>query len=108
MTKQQVYKAELEKLTELFKDVDESNRKLVDGLIQDAAFLFAENYMLKELLNKTGMIKVHPENPTLQKPLPIAKEYRQNLNSYSVVIKTLNAVLQKKNDDDDEDLEEFE
>lgn len=108
MTKQKVYEEELEKLTELFKEVDESNRKLVDGLIQDAAFLFAENYELKELLNKTGMVKVHPEKPELQKPIPAADQYRKNLNSYSIVIKALNGVLQKKTDDDDDDLGEFE
>lgn len=108
MIKQQVYKEELEKLTELFQDVDESNKKLVEGLIRDAAFLYAENYMLKELLNKTGMIKVHPDNTSMQKSIPAAKEYRQNLNSYSTVIKTLNGVLQKTIDSDDDDLDDFE
>lgn len=108
MLKQQVYKREFEKLTDLFKEVDESNKKLVEGLIQDAAFLYAENYIIKETLNKTGMIKFHPSNPTLQKPLPAAKEYRQNLNSYSIVIKTLTGVLQKKIDDDEDDMDEFE
>jgi regulator of replication initiation timing len=108
MLKQKVYEGELVKLTELFKDVDESNKKLVEGLIQDAAFLYAENYVLKQALDKTGMIKFHHDNPTLQKPLPAAKEYRQNLNSYAVVIKTLSGVLQKRIGDDDDDLEEFE
>lgn len=108
MTKKEAYEIELNKLNEIFKDVDESNRKLVEGLIQDAAFLYAENYDLKQILRKTGMIKIHPNNPSLQKPLPIAKEYRQNLNSYSVVIKSLSSILQKKIDDDDDDMEEFE
>lgn len=108
MTKKEAYEIELNKLNEIFKDVDESNRKLVEGLIQDAAFLYAENYELKQILKETGMIKIHPNNPSLQKPLPIAKEYRQNLNSYSVVIKSLSSILQKKIDDDDDDMEEFE
>lgn len=108
MEKQDVYQRELEKLTKLFKDVDESNKKLVEGLIQDAAFLFAENYVLKNLLDKTGMVKVHADNPSMQKPVPAAKEYRQNLNSYSVVIKTLYGILAKKIDDDDDDMGDFE
>ena len=108
MTRQNVYEKELAKLTEIFADIDESKKKLVEGLIQDAAFLYAENYILKQSIDKTGMIKFHPNNPTLQKPLPAAKEYRQNLNSYAVVIKTLNGVLLKKEDDDDEDMDEFE
>lgn len=108
MEKSQVYKREFEKLKELFKDVEESNKKLVEGLIEDAAFLYVENYMLKQSLEKTGMVKFHPNNATMQKNLPSAKEYRQNLNSYAVVIKTLAAILQKKIDLNDDDLEEFE
>jgi hypothetical protein len=109
MLKQNVYEKELAKLNELFKEIDESSKKLVEGLIQDAAFLYAENYIIKESLEKTGMIKFHPDNPLLQKPLPAAKEYRQNLNSYAVVIKTLNGVLQKGNlDEDEEGLSEYE
>lgn len=108
MTKKEAYNKELEKLNEIFIDVEESDKKLVEGLIQDAAFLYAENYDLKQILNKTGMIKIHPDDSSKQKSLPIAKEYRQNLNSYSVVIKTLSSVLQKKIDDEDDDMNEFE
>jgi len=108
MTKKEAYNKELNKLNEIFNDVDESNKKLVEGLIQDAAFLYAENYIIKQSLNETGMIKFHPSNQTLQKPLPAAKEYRQNLNSYSIVIKSLSSVLQKKIDDEDDDMDEFE
>lgn len=108
MLKQEVYDGEFAKLTELFNEIDESKKKLVEGLLQDAAFIYAENWEIKGRLNKTGMIKYHPDNPTLQKPLPAAKEYRQNLNSYAVVIRTLNGVLLKKEDNDDEDMDEFE
>lgn len=108
MEKQNVYKQEFEKLTEIFKDVDESKKKLVEGLIQDAAFLYAENYELKELLKETGIVKIHPQHKELQKPVPAAKEYRQNLNSYSVIIKALNAVLSKNVIDDTDDLDEYE
>lgn len=108
MTKKEAYEKELNKLNELFVDVDENTKKLNEGLIKDAAFLYAENYILKQSLDVTGMIKFHPSNPTLQKQLPAAKEYRQNLTSYSVVIKTLNGVLEKVNDDDDDDMDEYE
>ena len=107
MTKREAYNKELNKLNEIFSDVEESDKKLVEGLIQDAAFLYAENFVIKQVLEDTGMIKIHPDNPNLQKPLPIAKEYRQNLNSYSVVIKSLSSVLQKKIDDEDDDMDEF-
>jgi regulator of replication initiation timing len=107
MDKQAVYKAELEKLTEIFKDVDEFKRKLVEGLIEDACFLKSENYVLKEILVNTGMIKIHPQHPSMQKPVIAAKEYRQNLNAYAVIIKTLNGVLQKNIPDGDDDFDDF-
>jgi len=108
MLKQIVYEEEFAKLIEIFADIDESKKRLVEGLIQDAAFLYAENYEIKEKLNKTGMIKYHPDNLTLQKPLPAAAQYLKNLNSYAVVIRTLNGVLLKKEVNDDEDMDEFE
>jgi regulator of replication initiation timing len=109
MEKQKVYEQELEKLTEIFKDIEEPNRKLVEGLIEDAAFLKSENHVLKEMLKQTGMIKVHPKNPDLQKPTEAAKQYLKNINSYAVVIKALNSVLQKNViEPDDDDLDEYE
>lgn len=108
MTKKEAYEQELKKLNEIFGDVDESNKKLVEGLIKDAAFLYAENYILKQSLDETGMIKFHPSNQTLQKSLPAAETYRKNLNSYSNVIGKLANVLKKKIDDDDDDMNEFE
>lgn len=108
MSKQKVYEKELKKLTEIFNDVDESKKKLVEGLIQDAAFLYAENVELKELIDKVGMIKVHPEYAEIQKPTEVGKQLLKNLNSYAVIIKTLNGVLSKGTIDDDDDLDEFE
>lgn len=107
MEKQAVYEAELAKLTELFADVEPSKMKLVEGLIKDAAFLFSENFALKETLTKTGMIKIHPNYPDMQRTIPAAKEYRQNLNSYAVIIKTLNGILQKNVSEGDDDFDEF-
>ncbi|MEH7157465.1 hypothetical protein [Neobacillus drentensis] len=108
MLKSDFYRQELSKLTEIFKDVDESQRKLVEGLIEDAAFLKAENDILKQVISKTGMVKVHPEYPELQKPTEAGKQYLKNINSYSVVIKTLNGVLSKNIIEDEDDLSDFE
>jgi len=107
MVKQEVYKAELAKLTEIFNTIDEDKLILISGLIKDAAFLYAENYILKESIDKTGMIKFHPDNPTLQKQLPAAKEYRQNLNSYAIVIKTLSGVLDNNIVEEEDDMDEY-
>jgi hypothetical protein len=108
MTKKEAYEDELKKLNELFNEVEENTKKLNEGLIKDAAFLYAENYELKQVLDQTGMVKIHPDNLSLQKTIPAAKEYRQNLNSYAVVIKTLNSVLNKGANEEDDDMDDYE
>lgn len=107
MSKIEIYQTELAKLTEIFNDVDESKRKLVEGLIEDAAFLKAENYVLKQSIEKTGMVKIHPDHPDLQKPIETGKQYLRNINSYSVVIKTLNGVLMKNTVEGEDAFDEF-
>lgn len=108
MTRMAVYERELAKLTEIFAEVDDSKRVLVQGLIEDAAFLKAENDVLKASLKETGMVSFHPANKQIQKPVEAAKQYLKNVNSYSVIIKTLNGVLNKNILDEDDGLDEFE
>ncbi|MBU5214495.1 hypothetical protein M3685_16020 [Heyndrickxia oleronia] len=108
MSKMEIYQKELIKLTEIFQEVDESKRKLVEGLIEDAAFLKAENSELKEILKEVGMINIHPTQKKLQKPVEAAKQYLKNVNSYSVIIKTLNGILSKNIIEDEDDLSDFE
>ncbi len=108
MTKQEVQQQELEKLMGIFQEVEESKRKLIEGLIEDAAFLKAENHVLKEAITLTGMVKLHPQHPEIQKPIETAKQYLKNVNAYAVVIKTLNGVLSKNVLEADDGLEEFE
>lgn len=108
MDKQDEYLKEYTKLHEIFADVEENKQKLVDGLIKDAAFLYSESLELRKLLNITGMIKVSPNNPSLQKQIPAAAQYLKNLNSYAVVIKTLNGILSKNEIEIEEDMSDFE
>jgi regulator of replication initiation timing len=109
LTKQDVYQQEFDKLTAIFQEVEEPKRKLIEGLVEEAAFLKAENYDLKKLIEQTGMRKVHPQRPDMQKQIPSAAQYLKNLNSYAIVIKTLNGILSKNIiDEDDEELEDYE
>lgn len=98
---------EVAKLTELFSDVEPAKAKLVEGLISDAAFLKVQNDQLKRLLEASGMVLVHPANPSMQKPVEAARQYLKNANAYAVVIKTLNGVLSKNVIDPDDGLDEF-
>jgi hypothetical protein len=106
--KRSAYLDELDKLTEIFKEVEESKRKLVEGLIQDAAFFFSENAVLRNTLEQTGMIRINPNNQMQQKPVEAARQYRQNSAAYAVIIKTLNGILNKNIPEEEDDMSEFE
>ena len=95
MNREELYKQELAKLEELFKDVEPIKARLTEGLRQEAAFLLAENAMLKQHMRETGMVKVHPEYPEVQKPTEAAKQYLKNVGRYTEVIKALNSILSK-------------
>ena len=107
-TKQQIYAAERAKIRAIFAEVEPAKKQLVEGLIEDAAFLYAENWALRQGLQQTGMVKAHPQYPEMQKPVEAARQYRMGVNTYSVIIKALNGVLSKNLLGDEEDeLEEY-
>lgn len=105
--KNEYYESEIIKLNEIFTSVDENKRRLIEGLIQDAAFLYAENVRIKAIIEKTGMVIEHPAAQGRQKTTEAAKQYLKNVNSYSVVIKALNGVLSKNILEDDDALDEW-
>lgn len=107
MPKSEVVSRERQKLLDLFVDVEPAKRQLVEGLIDDAAFLYAENQELRAVMAQTGMVKVHPQHPELQKPTEAAKQYLKNTNSYAVIIKTLNSILSKNVLDPDDELDDY-
>ncbi|KLU66745.1 hypothetical protein DEAC_c14130 [Desulfosporosinus acididurans] len=108
MDKLELLQRERAKLIEIFKDVEPGKAQLVSGLIDDAAFLYAENRELRELMAETGMIKIHPQFRDRQKQTEAAKQFLKNVNSYAVIIKTLNGVLSKNVLEPDDGLDEFE
>jgi len=107
MSEIQKQMTELEKLKEIFTKVEPDKQKLVEKLIQDAAFLAGENDKLRDLIGQVGMIKIHPKDPSLQKSTEAGKQYLKNLQAYSLVIKTLNSILTKNSVDDDDDFDKF-
>ncbi|MFW6029149.1 MAG: hypothetical protein ACOCRO_02725 [Halanaerobiales bacterium] len=107
MDRKKIYDQELEKLQKIFENVEETKADLVQGLISDAAFLKVENDFLKQSMRRTGMVKIHPDYPEMQKPTEAAKQYLKNANTYSTVIKTLNSILNKSVLEEDDAFDEF-
>lgn len=107
LDKEAVVQQEYVKLTEIFKDVEESKRKLVEGIIQETAYLKGELFTMKQILDETGMIRVNPANKTMQKSMPIANEYRRTINIYALNIKILNGILMKDTIETDDPFDEW-
>lgn len=101
------YQKERERLTELFKEVEPTKAKLAEGLIEEAAFLRVQNQALRETLVETGMVKIHPQHLLIQKPVETARQYLKNVNSYSVIVKTLNSILQKNFLAEEDEFDQF-
>lgn len=101
MEKSEKIQKEFEKLQEVFEKCDEPLKKVINGLLQETAFLSVELQEMRTILENTGMIKIHPNDFTRQKALPISNEYRRTLNVYSLNIKVIASVL--KNVDGVED-----
>lgn len=100
---------EYEKLKELFKDIDEDQLELIDGLLIEAARSKVELDILHEIVKVTGRIKINPNNPLQQKELPASKMLDKLRPGYLNYIAKLSSILGKKIVvDDDEELEAYE
>lgn len=67
--------------------------------------LFLENEL--EKLEKLPMIKVHPENPEIQKSTPAAKLYKEFLQQYTNIIKVISHATGDENNEEDSPLRKW-
>ena len=100
---------EYERIKALFDGVDEKQLALVDGALWEAARLRVELNRLNEIVQETGLVKVHPDNPGMQKELPVSRLIVKARANYLNYIAKLSAILGKNaGGDDDDDMKEFE
>ena len=99
---------EYERIKALFDGADESQLNLIDGAIWEAARIRVELNTLHEIVKESGLIKVHPQNPALQKELPVSKLIVKARANYLNYISKLSNLLGKNIDDEDDDLSDYE
>mgnify|MGYP003247690643 FL=1 len=92
----------------LFAGCDELQMQLVDGALWEAARLRVELDDLSDIIRKTGLIKVNPNNPSMQKELPVSKLIVKARANYLNYISKLSNLLGKTLDEDEDDLSDFE
>ena len=98
---------EYERIKALFDGVDEKQLALVDGTIWEAARLRVELNQLHKIVQQTGLLKLHPENPAMQKELPVSRMIVKVRANYLNYIAKLSGVLGRSVDEDEDGLDEF-
>ena len=78
-------------LEDIFKDIDENEKKLIDPLLEEVIYLEEQMKYLRTL----PQIKVHPTNKAMQKKTEAAKLYKECSQSYMNAIRILIGILHK-------------
>lgn len=100
--------AEKQRLIDSMPEADETKLKILDGLIEQAAY---ETVYLKQLnaqAAETGLIKIHPRDPAVQKPLPVSAEISRHSATLTNILDKLCKHLASGEDEDYDDLADFE
>jgi len=88
--KDKLIKAELRKLNKFFQNIPEDKQKIIKGLKEQAAFMYATLMELQEIMNTEGPVELFEQGK--QKMLrehPASKVYNSMIRNYSNVIKQL-------------------
>lgn len=89
-------KKEKTRLNRLFTDVDEKKRKVVDGLVEECAFMRAELEELREFILVNGVADEMPQgNYSIIRESPYVRTYHTMIQRYTTAMKELLALLPK-------------
>lgn len=80
-----------DQLNEIFKNVDEAQKQLIDPLLDELVRLEVEIAELRKL----PQLRVHPNNPSIQKLTPAARLLKMELQSYMNAVRILSGILNK-------------
>ncbi len=99
---------EIQRLKTEFASADEYKLKVLEALIEQAAHERIYLRRLNEQAIITGLVKIHPTNPSKQQTLPISNEIAKHSASLTNIMDKLMKHLAVQSDDDDEELNDYE
>lgn len=111
------YQKERDKLAKIFESLDADKQHLAEGLIEDAAFFYAENKRLDGVIKAFQSRGVHPSQLEVKRPdqgwkgeLEAMEQRRKNAHAYATIIGQLNRILSKGTSapEGEGDLKDFE
>ncbi|MEX1308591.1 MAG: hypothetical protein AB1Z19_08690 [Eubacteriales bacterium] len=95
--KEKEINAEIERLTPIFVDIERSKLDIVQGLIEDAAFMRITLSYLKRRINREGATNTMSQGSySILREHPAAKLYNTMIQRYSSVIKQLTDLFPKE------------
>ena len=92
-----------EELLKVFEGVDANTKITLEPMIDEVIFLEDKLIQLKKL----PFIRVHPDNPELQKATPAAKQYKELLQQYTNCIKVLSRAVGDDGSDEESPLRKW-
>ena len=109
-TKEDIIKAEKKKLSGIYTRMDKKTKKAVDSLVDEAAFMAASLYELREIINEKGYVEMY-QNGANQKGVKKCSEveiYNTMIKNYSSVVKQLTDLIPKKQEEAGESSDGFD
>ena len=92
-----------DELKQILNKMDGEKRVIVEKVFDEVLFLEEQ----LEELKKLPFIKIHPENPSIQKPTVASKQYKELSQIYSVKVKILLGAISGESDDGYDPVKEF-
>jgi|SRR5690625_1099298 len=90
VSKDTLVNREINRLTNLFKDIDANKRLTAKGLIEEASFMKATLQELKEMIDKQGPIDEMPQGEySILREHPALKSYNTMVQRYTNIINQL-------------------
>jgi geranylgeranyl pyrophosphate synthase len=102
--KDKLIKQEMRKLNKFFKNVPKDKQEMIQGLKEQAAFMYATLMELQEIINDEGPVELFEQGKQrLLREHPASKTYNTMIKNYSSVIKQLIDMLPKEDAKSTED-----
>ena len=97
--KPEMINAEIKRLKSLYSKLDNRQKKLIDGLIQRAAYMKVTLYEYEEDLNSNGYVEMFSQSPVAdpyERERPVARLYNTLNKNYQSIIKQLTDLIPKE------------
>ncbi|QRN86026.1 hypothetical protein JR334_01980 [Clostridia bacterium] len=99
---------EIDRLKKVFPAADDNKIQALDALIEQAAYESIYLKKLNEQAIETGLVKCHPDNPQIQKSLPVSGEIAKHAATLTNIMDKLMKYLASEVVDDDDGLSDYE